>query len=137
MGIKIILRNVAEKLTGRKCSRCKYNRAGRCCHPDGRMFMKCWHSVTRPGWTGRYEKAAPPAFELRITPGEWDGLLSEKEQKQLQNIAAVLPVREIVVTTDQWGGLLSEEEQHQLQKIKASLQEAGDIARESGLLGED
>lgn len=103
MGIKILLRNVAEKLTGRKCSRCGHNRAGRCCHPDGRMFMKCWHSVTRPGWTGRYEKAA---FELVVTPGEWDGLLSE-------------------------------EEQHQLLKIKASLQEAGDIARESGLLGED
>lgn len=32
---------------------------------------------------------------------------------------------------------LTAEEQHQFQKIKASLQEAGDIARESGLLGED
>lgn len=31
---------------------------------------------------------------------------------------------------------LSAEEQHQLQKIKAALQEAGDTARESGLLGE-
>ncbi len=32
---------------------------------------------------------------------------------------------------------LTAEEQHQLQKIKATLQEAGDIASESGLLGED
>ena len=105
MIIKSIITRLVEKLTGRKCSRCKYNRAGRCCHPNGRMFMKCWHSITRPGWTGRYAKAAPPVYELSVTAGEWDGVLSE-------------------------------EEQHQLQKIKATLQEAGDLARESGLLGE-
>ena len=95
MGIKILLRNVAEKLTGRKCSRCKHNRAGHCCHPDGRMFMKCWHSVTRPG------------FEY-----------SES------------------VACAQAGAGLTAEEQYQLQKIKATLQEAGETARESGLLGD-
>ncbi len=107
MGIKILLRNVAEKLTGRKCCRCKYNRAGRCCHPDGRMFMKCWHSVTRPGFEYS-ESVACAQAGAAAAEGLQAGLAAG----------------------------LTAEEQHQLQKIKASLQEAEDIARKSGLLGE-
>lgn len=108
MGIKILLRIVAEKLTGRKCSRCKNNRAGHCCHPDGRMFMKCWHSITRPG----YEYSESVYYYNTAGQAATDGLQA--------GMAAGLTA----------------EEQHQLQKIKASLQEAGDIARESGLLEE-
>lgn len=106
MGIKIILQIVAEKLTGRKCSHCKYNRAGRCCHPDGRMFMKCWHSVTRPG----YEYSESVFYHNTAGQAATDGLQA--------GLAANL----------------TEEEHYQLQKIKASLQEAEDIARKSGLL---
>lgn len=95
MSIKTYLVNLAEKLTRRKCTRCRFNIKGRCCHPDGRMFMKCWQSITRPGFEKR-----PPRY-LR------------KEQD------------------------LTTEEQHQLAKIKATLQEAEDMARESGLLTED
>lgn len=99
MFIKDLLARALEKLTGRKCSRCKYNRGGRCCHPDGAMFMRCWHSVTHPGFTGKYEKVeAAPA--------------------------------------DQVAGL-TEEEKYNLQRIKDVLQQAGDTARESGLLEED
>lgn len=102
MLIKDLLRRVAEKLTGKKCSRCKYNRCGHCTHPDPTMFDRCWNSVTMPGFTGRYEKTTPPAYELSVTVGEWDGL--------------------------------TEEERFQLLKIKAALEEAGEIARESGLV---
>lgn len=100
MLIKKLLANAMAKITGRKCSTCRYNRAGRCAHPAEGMYMKCWQSITKPGHAGKYERTV---FTLRVTAAEWDGLLSE-------------------------------EEQHQLQRIKASLQEAGDIARESGLL---
>lgn len=91
MFIKNLLRRVAEKLTGKKCSRYKYNRGGYCTHPDGSMFMRCWHSVTRPGFTGKYEKTA---HAPELTP----------------------------------------EEEYQLGKIKTALEEAGEIARESGLV---
>lgn len=93
MSIKSTLTKAAEKITGRKCTRCKHNHAGRCCHPDGRMFMKCWQSITRPGFEKR-----PPRF-LKTTTSN-----------------------------------LTPEEQHQLEKIKGVLQEAGNIADESGLL---
>ena len=93
MSIKTNLVNLAEKITGRKCSSCDHNHSGRCCHPYGRMFMKCWQSITRPGWKYR------PKY------------LKTDTQDQL--------------TT---------EEQHQLEKIKATLQEAGETARDGGLL---
>jgi len=50
MFIKYQLTRAMEKLTGRKCSRCRHNKSSRCCHPDGHMFMRCWHSITRPGF---------------------------------------------------------------------------------------
>lgn len=69
MIIKRLLARVAEKLTGRKCAGCLHNCRGRCVHPDGRMFMRCWHSITKPGFT--------------------QGLTTE-EQHQLQKIKGVL-----------------------------------------------
>lgn len=92
MSIKSYLVTAAETITRRKCNRCRHDCRGRCCHPDGRMFMKCWQSVTRPGFEKR-----PPRY-LKTTPD------------------------------------LTAEEQHQLQKIKDSLDEAEEMARESGLL---
>lgn len=50
MNIKNTLVKIAEKITGRKCCRCAHNRGGRCCHPDGNTFMRCWQSITRPGF---------------------------------------------------------------------------------------
>lgn len=100
MFIKKLLASAMAKITGRKCSTCRYNRAGRCAHPVEGMYLKCWQSITKPGHAGKYERTV---FTLSVTAGEWDGLLSE-------------------------------EEQHQLQRIKASLQEASDVARESGLM---
>lgn len=83
MFIKDLLRKVWEKLTGRKCSRCKYNRGGRCCHPNGAMFMRCWHSVTLPGFAGKYEK-------VEAAPADQVADLTQEEKYQLQRIREVL-----------------------------------------------
>lgn len=100
MLIKRMLTKAAEKLTGRKCGNCKFNRGGHCAHPQEAMFLKCWNSITKPGHAGKYERTV---FTLKVTASEWDGLLTEEEQRQLQ-------------------------------KIKSSLQEAADLAKESGLV---
>ena len=80
MSIKRTLTKAAEKITGRKCTRCLHNRGGRCCHPNGRMFMKCWQSITRPGFEKR-----PPRF-LKTTTND----LTPEEQHQLEKIKDVL-----------------------------------------------
>lgn len=56
MSIKRFFVRLAEKLTGRKCSECRHNRSGRCCHPNGITFMCCWNSITRPGWEYSFGK---------------------------------------------------------------------------------
>jgi hypothetical protein len=96
-----MLTKAAEKITGRNCVNCRFNRGGHCAHPQEAMFLKCWNSITKPGHAGKYERTV---FTLKVTASEWEGVLSE-------------------------------EEQHQLQRIKASLQEAADMAKESGLVG--
>lgn len=53
MSIKNNLVKIAEKITGRKCCRCHFNVAGRCCHPNGETFCRCWQSITRPGFKER------------------------------------------------------------------------------------
>jgi hypothetical protein len=66
--MKPTITNLAAKITGRKCSRCRHNIDGRCCHPDGRMFTRCWQSVTRPGFErrpGKYERQ-----DTQLTPQE-------------------------------------------------------------------
>ena len=109
MFIKNIIAKLAHKLTGRKCSSCTHNCGGRCCHPSGNMFMKCWHSITRPGYehseSVHYANTAGAAVKEGLQAGMDAGL--------------------------------TEEEQHQLQKIKASLQEAENTARDCGLLKEE
>lgn len=59
MLIKRLLARLVEKITGKKCSRCRYNCVGHCTHPSDSMFMRCWHGITRPGYEprpGKYEK---------------------------------------------------------------------------------
>lgn len=50
MAILYLFSALVEKLTGRKCSRCVHNRGGRCCYPNSKMFMRCFHGITRPGF---------------------------------------------------------------------------------------
>lgn len=80
MFIKSYLSQLVEKITGRKCTRCRHNCDGRCCHPDGRMFMRCWDSITRPGFEKR-----PPRYLKTTTPA-----LTPEEEYQLQKIRTAL-----------------------------------------------
>lgn len=116
MFIKSYLSQLVEKITGRKCTRCRHNCAGRCCHPVGRMFMRCWHSITRPGFEmrpARYLKTGTDLNKVQKT-GRY---VSEAGREN-----STLPAP------------LTPEEEYQLQKIRAALEEAGATARESGLL---
>lgn len=118
MSIKTYLVKLAEKLTGRKCIRCRHNCKGRCCHPDGRMFMRCWQSITRPG----FEKRPPRYLKIEDEMAK-HGAAHNYEAARAGMAASPAP--------------LTPEEEYQLAKIKATLQEAEDTARESGLLTED
>lgn len=106
MSIKYHLTKIAEKLTGRKCTSCGHNVAGRCCHPDGAMFMKCWQSLTRPGFKHSESVHHANTAAAAAAEGIQSGLAAE----------------------------LTPEQQHQLEKIKETLQEAGEIARDGGLV---
>lgn len=115
MSIKSTLTRAAEKITGRKCTRCLHNCKGRCCHPDGAMFWKCWQSLTRPGFEKRpprYLKAGTDLNKEVQTPGHFVA-------------TAAMEVKPAPLTPEQ---------KYQLEKIKATLQQAEDTARESGLL---
>ena len=118
MEIKSLLARAMERVTGRKCSRCRYNCKRRCCHPDGRMFMKCWQSITRPGF-----KKRPPRY-LKAEDKRREELLTQG-RAAAEGFKAGIEVKPAPLTPEQ---------QHQLEKIKATLQEAEDTARESGLL---
>ena len=88
MLIKRMLTKAAEKLTGRKCGNCKFNRGGHCAHPQEAMFLKCWNSLTKPGHTGKFERTV---FALRVTDAQWEsGVLSDAEKLQLLKIKANL-----------------------------------------------
>lgn len=118
MSIKSTLTRAAEKITGRKCTRCLHNCKGRCCHPDGRMFMRCWQSITRPGFEKRpprYLKTEDKRREELLAPG----------RAAAEGIKAGMEVKPAPLTPEQ---------KYQLAKIKATLQQAEDAARESGLL---
>ena len=108
MSIKYNLVKLAEKITGRKCCRCHFNVAGRCCHPNGETFCRCWQSITRPGYTTRAHFPSKAVSAAELT-------------KQ----------------TTQEPGDLTEEEKHELGKIVESLQEASATAKDGGLLGEE
>ena len=89
MSIKNTMVKIAEKITGRKCCRCAHNRGGRCCHPNGKTFMRCWQSITRPG----FEHS--PSVELYNTAREVvtnlaPGDMTPEEKHQLQKIVTSL-----------------------------------------------
>lgn len=92
MSIKTTLARHMEKITGRKCCRCHYNVDGRCCHPDGNMFMRCWQSITRPGFTERHAEPAP-------------GDLTAEEKYQMEKIVETL---QEASETARDGGLLED-----------------------------
>lgn len=79
--IKYYLTRLAEKITGRKCSKCLHNVKGRCCHPNGRTFMRCWSSIKRPGFSERGTVRTIPAH---------GGDLTADEQRLLQKIQGTL-----------------------------------------------
>lgn len=54
MSIKSVLVRTVEKLSGKTCRKCRHNHGGRCVHPDGKMFIRCWNSCTRPGFEDRH-----------------------------------------------------------------------------------
>ncbi len=92
MHIKIFLGKIVEKLTGRRCNRCRHNCKGHC-RRSKKAYMKCWHSITKPGFEKRHPRYLSPE-----------------------------------------SAALTAQERHELQKIKNALAEAGETARESGLL---
>lgn len=120
MSIKRTLTKAAEKITGRKCTRCLHNCKGRCCHPDGKMFMRCWNSITRPGFEKR-----PPRY------------LKDESQAPVSAAFSYNAVQLPDLPGEIKPEPLTPEQQYQLEKIKATLQDAEDMARESGLLTED
>lgn len=95
MSIKHNIVKLAESVTGRKCSRCAHNYRGKCIHRDGRMFAKCWQSVTRPGFDKR-----PPKYLRQDTN------LTAQEQHELDKIKQAL---QEAGDTARCGGLLGED----------------------------
>ena len=94
MSIKKTLTSAAEKITGRKCSRCSHNYRGKCIHRDGRMFKRCWNSITRPGFEKRPPRYLRPEAEL-----------TAQEQHELGKIKQVL---QEAGDTARGGGLLED-----------------------------
>lgn len=91
MNIKKALQKLFAKITGRMCCRCRYNTGGTCAHPSDGMYMKCWHSITRPG------------YEMRHAPR--DSGLTEEEAYQLAQIENAL---QEAAATAQEAGLIDE-----------------------------
>lgn len=91
MSIKHHFVRLAEKIHGRKCSRCQYNRGGTCAHPKEDAFSRCWQSLDKPGFLQRVENA----------PGD----LTPEEKHQLGKIVESL---QEASTTAQEAGLLKE-----------------------------
>jgi hypothetical protein len=120
MSIKNLLGRKLAKITGRECRRCAHNCGGKCTR-SRREYMKCWHSITRPGFKerpGKYLKTEDKRREELLAPG----------RAAAEGIKAGMEVKPAPLTPEQ---------QYQLEKIKATLQQAEDAARESGLLTED
>lgn len=78
MSIKNLLGRLLARITGRDCRRCAHNCGGYCKAP-GDVYMKCWHSITRPGFEKR-----PPKY-LRQDPK-----LTAHEQHELNKIKRIL-----------------------------------------------
>lgn len=92
MSIKRILARLVEKITGKKCSRCRHNCGGRCVHPSDGMYMRCWHGITRPGYEERPVEPAP-------------GDMTPEEKYQLAQIVTTL---QEASATARDGGLLED-----------------------------
>ena len=112
--IKKLLREQYEKLTGRKCSRCIFNRGGRC-NLNRDEYMKCFHSITLPN----FQKRPPRYLRTETTTG------TQTPEFKAPPMPEIKPAP------------LTVEQEQLLKKIRATLQDAEDIARESGLLTED
>lgn len=115
MAIKYAIRSLVEKITGRKCIRCDYEKGGYCTAP-GIMYSRCYNSIGKPCFKRRENKSADV-----LTPGE-----KQEVERIVEEIMADMRAAE-----------LTPEEEYQMKKIKAELQRAEDAARESGLLTED
>lgn len=110
MSIKNHFVRLAEKIHGRKCSRCQYDRGGTCTHPHEDAFPRCWQSLDRPRFLQRVENA----------PGD----LSEHEKHELGKIVESL---QEASATAQDAGLLNETAHRSIWEDKT----------ESGLLEEE
>lgn len=130
MAIKSKLVKMAARITGRKCSQCVHNWNGTCCHPDGNMFIKCWNSLRRPGFKAvtladvELGRKICEAFKDGVSSVEAGNTKYKELHDHLQQALSPLSA-------------LTPEEEYQLQKIKVMLEEAEDMARESGLITED
>lgn len=109
MSIKHHFVRLAEKIHGRKCTRCVFNHGGRC-NLNQDAFSECWQSVTRPNFVERQTQA----------PGD----LSEQEKHELGKIVESL---QEASATAQDAGLLDNAEPRPIWEDKT----------ESGLLEED
>lgn len=108
MSIKQFLRDWYAKKTGRKCSRCAHDCGGRCCHPDGNMFMRCFGSITRPGF-----EYSPGVEGYHAGAAAAEGIVAGLER-----------------------GDLTPEEKHQVAMIVEALKEAAATAKDGGLLSD-
>lgn len=114
MSIKYYLARLVEKITGKKCSRCRHNCGGRCVHPSDGMYMRCWHGITRPGF-----EYSPSVEYYNYAAAAVAGLVAGLEAG-LE--AGMEP------------GDMTPEEKYQLAQIVTTLQEASATARDGGLL---
>lgn len=94
MEIKQYLRDLYAERTGRKCTRCAHSCGGKCVHPSDSMFVKCFRSITRPGFEERLAQENP-------APGD----MTEEEKHQLGKIVETL---QEASATAKDGGLLSD-----------------------------
>lgn len=107
--IKYYLTRLAEKITGRKCSKCAHNIKGRCCHHNGHMFLRCWSSIRRPGWAATESVLFDSTRDADLMDGIQAGTaapMTAEEQRLLQKIQNTLDTAE---ATAREAGLLEKE----------------------------
>lgn len=102
MSIKHHFVRLAEKITGRKCSRCVFNHGGKC-NLNQDAFSRCWQSLDRPDFVTKNEGREPAAAVAMDTSGLAPGDLTPEEKHQLGKIVESL---QEASTTAQDAGLL-------------------------------
>ena len=55
MSIKCLLQNVVERITGKRCERCKYNNGILCNHPNVEISEKCRNRIFPYGFEPKGE----------------------------------------------------------------------------------